>query len=560
MKSRLTCLLVATILSVTSTSFAQTHKWEVGLNLGASTYQGDLVVATSFLLKESNPAFGLFFRNYMHKSWTLRANFIHGKLTGDDWNYPDNYDRVKRAAQFSTKFSEIMFLIEYDFFGKKRYPKTGVFRQTFSPYIYTGFGGISFEPKANFERYEGAGLIDEIRADANAPIGATRLVVPLGAGLRFDVNEKISVSAEGGFRAPFTDYLDGISKTGNEDKSDLYIIGNLSIAYRFFANDTDGDGIANSKDLCPAQPGVASLNGCPDADGDGIADSRDQCPDIAGVPSLVGCPDGDKDGIADAQDKCPTEFGLKDREGCPLRDKDGDGTEDDKDECPELSGPKERLGCPLPDSDGDGVPDDDDKCPTSVGSPKYEGCPDTDNDGVLDAADECPEVPGFSKFAGCPDTDRDGLPDKDDDCPELAGSPDNYGCPDTSLTLRAFEAFEYHSVLFEVNSSEIRPEYKEVLDRIARFMAQNLNYDVRIFGFTDVSGNALYNQWLSEKRARNCMNYLSSRGLNPNRMKFRGYGEGKPQEKNDDVKGRQLNRRVEFQIYRAVHPVSDTGN
>ena len=60
--------------------------------------------------------------------------------------------------------------------------------------------------------------------------------------------------------------------------------------------DTDGDGVADSSDQCPTQPGPASNNGCPvpsppsDADGDGVPDSMDQCPNQAGPASNNGCP------------------------------------------------------------------------------------------------------------------------------------------------------------------------------------------------------------------------------------------------------------------------------
>jgi len=61
--------------------------------------------------------------------------------------------------------------------------------------------------------------------------------------------------------------------------------------------DNDSDGIPDTVDECPNEPGDRSRNGCPvdDRDGDGIADSRDRCPDL---PETIndyldsdGCPD-----------------------------------------------------------------------------------------------------------------------------------------------------------------------------------------------------------------------------------------------------------------------------
>jgi OmpA-OmpF porin, OOP family len=82
--------------------------------------------------------------------------------------------------------------------------------------------------------------------------------------------------------------------------------------------DRDGDGIADSEDACPDQPGTAALHGCPDRDGDGIADTDDACPDEPGSIATNGCPDKDGDGVADKDDKCPTVSGPASNNGCPI--------------------------------------------------------------------------------------------------------------------------------------------------------------------------------------------------------------------------------------------------
>jgi OOP family OmpA-OmpF porin len=128
--------------------------------------------------------------------------------------------------------------------------------------------------------------------------------------------------------------------------------------------DRDHDGILDSADACPDEPGVASddptKNGCPlrDRDGDGIFDDVDACPDEPGAanddPAKNGCPaDRDGDGIPDAVDACPDEPGvasdIPEKNGCPA-DRDGDGIPDKVDACPEVPGPKNddptKNGCP----------------------------------------------------------------------------------------------------------------------------------------------------------------------------------------------------------------------
>jgi outer membrane protein OmpA-like peptidoglycan-associated protein len=126
--------------------------------------------------------------------------------------------------------------------------------------------------------------------------------------------------------------------------------------------DRDSDGIIDSEDACPDQPGPKTddpkTNGCPDRDKDGIIDKIDACPDDPGPktddPATTGCPDRDKDGVPDKVDACPDVPGVKTDDpktnGCPP-DRDKDGIVDPVDACPDVPGPPnedpKKNGCPL---------------------------------------------------------------------------------------------------------------------------------------------------------------------------------------------------------------------
>ncbi len=120
------------------------------------------------------------------------------------------------------------------------------------------------------------------------------------------------------------------------------------------------------------------------------------------VPVVV---DTDGDGIPDGEDKCPAVAGTAKYQGCPVPDTDGDGINDENDKCPTVAGTAKYQGCPVPDTDGDGINDENDKCPTVAGTAKYEGCPipDTDGDGINDENDRCPKVAGIAGNLGCPE-------------------------------------------------------------------------------------------------------------------------------------------------------------
>lgn len=114
-------------------------------------------------------------------------------------------------------------------------------------------------------------------------------------------------------------------------------------------SDKDGDGLIDSVDNCPDQPGLLTFHGCPDTDSDGIMDKEDKCPQVFGIPKYIGCPvpDTDKDGINDEEDECLVVIGISRYKGCPIPDTDKDGVNDEEDKCIEMPGPRENFGCPL---------------------------------------------------------------------------------------------------------------------------------------------------------------------------------------------------------------------
>ncbi len=200
--------------------------------------------------------------------------------------------------------------------------------------------------------------------------------------------------------------------------------------------------------------------GSQDTDGDGIEDAEDACPadpeDLDGIEDEDGCPEGDTDGdgIEDEQDRCPDQpedmDDFEDEDGCPDEDNDGDGVRDGFDSCPnqpeDMDGDRDEDGCPDNDTDRDGIEDAEDRCPRRPedvdGFADLDGCPerDVDLDGIDDTEDECPEQPeiynGTEDTDGCPepDGDGDGVADARDRCPEEAetynGKKDTDGCPD----------------------------------------------------------------------------------------------------------------------------------
>ncbi len=116
-------------------------------------------------------------------------------------------------------------------------------------------------------------------------------------------------------------------------------------------------------------------------------------------------------------------------------------------------------------------------------------------------------------------------------------------------------------VLFDIGSSEIKPDSRTVLNELIevfeKFLsdAENAQYvdSIVISGHTDITGTAETNRVLSTDRANSVLGYLLT-GRNRALEKYAayfcaaGYGATRPVESNDTVEGRSANRRIEISI------------
>ena len=202
------------------------------------------------------------------------------------------------------------------------------------------------------------------------------------------------------------------------------------------------------------------------------------------------------------------------------------------------------------DTDGDGIYDKDDECPETPGLAEFNGCPDTDGDGIEDRNDACPNEAGPKANNGCPyqDRDGDGVLDKDDQCPDVAGTVANKGCPEVSVEIIKQLNDYSKTILFDLGKSTIRKESYAVLQNIANIMKEYPNAKFEIEGHTDSQGSDALNMKLSDDRAASVRDYLTTIGMEGNRLTSIGYGESKPIATNATKAGRQQNRRVEISL------------
>lgn len=121
------------------------------------------------------------------------------------------------------------------------------------------------------------------------------------------------------------------------------------------------------------------------------------------------------------------------------------------------------------------------------------------------------------------------------------------GDPDTRNKLLTEGKFSTTGILFDVNSSNIRPESYGTLKDIANVLKENSSVHVKIIGHTDSDGDDKLNLALSKKRAESVKEALINEfGIDASRMETDGKGETQPVAPNTTPEGKAQNRRVEF--------------
>ena len=130
-------------------------------------------------------------------------------------------------------------------------------------------------------------------------------------------------------------------------------------------------------------------------------------------------------------------------------------------------------------------------------------------------------------------------------------------------------------ILYELSRWELRPQFEDSLRGLIEILQVNPNITIELASHTDNRDSHESNDILSQKRAQSVCDYLVIRGIDPYRLKAKGYGERVPRTLHKDYKynsfvipsgtklteeyinklpkdvqeyAHQLNRRTEFKV------------
>jgi len=101
-------------------------------------------------------------------------------------------------------------------------------------------------------------------------------------------------------------------------------------------------------------------------------------------------------------------------------------------------------------------------------------------------------------------------------------------------------------VFFDWDRADLTSEANLVLDDVVVVANQSGYASIRLDGYTDLSGSAAYNLGLSERRANSVADGLIARGIAPDEIVIRAFGEENPLVPTPDGVREPQNRRVEI--------------
>lgn len=98
------------------------------------------------------------------------------------------------------------------------------------------------------------------------------------------------------------------------------------------------------------------------------------------------------------------------------------------------------------------------------------------------------------------------------------------------------QVIELPNIFYDFAKWDLRPESMVSLDNLVETLDDNPNVTIELMSHTDSRGTPADNFELSQKRAQSVVDYLISKGISPDRLQAKGYGESQPKVVDDKVK------------------------
>lgn len=242
------------VFAFLSTATMGQYRWDIGVNLGASNYLGEIGgqertrrdFVYDMKLNRTQYVVGAFGRYKLSPEFSVNLGFNYGKIKANDYN-SKNPPRVARNLNFQNNIYELAARIELTLFYHNDVGGRGYYNPDFKIYGFLGAGVIKHNPKAryygNLEDYNGKLIALQPLKTEGVEYKLWQFTLPAGIGLYFTHKKTHRFGWELGYRTTFTDYLDDVS-TNYVDDSKLN--ENMLDIAREMSNRTTDESLANA--------------------------------------------------------------------------------------------------------------------------------------------------------------------------------------------------------------------------------------------------------------------------------------------------------------------------
>jgi len=114
--------------------------------------------------------------------------------------------------------------------------------------------------------------------------------------------------------------------------------------------------------------------------------------------------------------------------------------------------------------------------------------------------------------------------------------------------IKSGQVIRLKNLYFEADTSSIPNSSEPVLDELAQYLRFNHDVIIEVGGHTNGQPPSVFCDSLSTVRAKTVADFLVVQGVNPEQIKYKGYGKRKPIASNNTAPGRRRNQRVEIKI------------
>ena len=208
-----TATIMALVLVGTMLAWSQTYRYEIGPAVGVTGYLGD--VNRSNMYKMPRVAGGGIFRYNLNTRFSFKGNLLYVNLAGDSKNIESKFP-FDQQFSFNAHVVDLAGQVEFNFFHFGDGPRYKHYKRL-TPYLTVGLGAeLSF-------------------ANGNTSFG---MVLPLGAGVKFRLKERLNLGFEFTMRKSFSDKVDGITDLygynhGMAKNTDWYSVAMFTVTYEF---------------------------------------------------------------------------------------------------------------------------------------------------------------------------------------------------------------------------------------------------------------------------------------------------------------------------------------